>query len=308
MRVIEPQIDCTSAKDFIDALSPLGEYFKDVNLSEYWLFRGQGQDYPLVPSAFRKEKNKLPSLTKRDIQQYKERRLAERDILARFFEIADRRGLMLPDDSQQLRDELEILKSRRGNHFIGEMVGWQPDERLLSLAALAQHYGIPTRLLDWSRQPLVAAFFAADCALRQKDDLDPASPMVVWAFYFPDFGKHDEVERQNDPVRIVTAPSTTNPNLKAQQGVFTLLNSFYTNEADGDYLPMDQVLEDIASKPDAETYNPVIYNSRLRKFTLPVSEAKSLLKFLAKLDITHSYIYPGFNNIIKDIEMENSWR
>lgn len=307
MRVIQPQVDCSSAKDFIDALSPLGEYFKDVNLSEYWLFRGQGQDYPLVPSAFRKN-NKLSSLTKRDIQHYKERRLAERDILARFFEIADKRGLMLPDDSQQLRSELEILKSRRGDIFIGENPEWQPDRRVLSLAALAQHYGIPTRLLDWTRQPLVAAFFAAEKAYSNKDKYAPSSLMVVWAFYFPDFGKHDQIEKENDPLQIVTAPSTTNPNLKAQQGVFTLLNSFYTNEAEGDYLPMDQVLEEIASKPEAEEYHQVIYDSKLRKFTLPVSEAELLLKLLAKLDITPSFIYPGFNTIIRDIEMENNWR
>lgn len=307
MQVIQPQVDCLSAKEFIDDLSPLGEYFKDFNLSEYWLFRGQGQDFPLIPSAFRKN-GKLSDLTKRDIQHYKERRLTERDIFARFFEIADKRGLMLPDDSQDLRSQLEILKSRRGDLFIGELKDWQPDEWVLSLAALAQHYGIPTRLLDWTRHPLIAAYFAAENAANPNNKYDPLSRMVVWAFYFPDFGKHDEVEKENDPLQVVTAPTATNPNLKAQQGVFTLLNSHYTNEADGDYLPMDQVLEGIASKDEAEKYHKSIYDSRLRKFTVPVSEADSLLKLLAKLDITASSVYPGFDSIIRDIERENNWR
>lgn len=112
---------------------------------------------------------------------------------------------------------------------------------------------------------------------------------------------------KDDPIRIVTAPSATNPNLKAQQGIFTLLHPFYTGEAEGNYLPMDQVLEEVANGPEAEKYDKLIVSCILRKFTLPVSEATQLLYLLAKLDVTTSSVYPGYHSIIRDIEIENLW-
>jgi hypothetical protein len=309
MGIVQPRVDCSSAREFLDALSPVGAYFRDIKLSETWLFRGQGQDEPLIPSAFRKN-DRLASLMRREIQNYQQRRLAERDALTRFFEIADKRGLILPDDSQQLRSSLETLRGERGEDFVGKLGfdEWQTDTMALSLTALAQHYGVPTRLLDWTRQPFIAAFFAAENASTYIKEYDPSSRLVVWSFFFPALGKHDVLEKEHAPIRIVTAPSATNPNLKAQQGVFTLLNHFYTKEAEEDYLPMEQVLEEIASRPQAEHYHKDIFNSKLRKFTLPITEADLLLYLLAKLDITPSSVYPGYHSIVRDIEMENAWR
>src|SRR4051812_42476456 len=105
IHVIQPQVDCLSAKEFLDALSPLGSYFGKVSFAEPWLFRGQGQDVPLIPSLFRMngKKDKLATLTNRDVNKFEERVRAERDVLIQFFHIADKRGLILPDDSQELR-------------------------------------------------------------------------------------------------------------------------------------------------------------------------------------------------------------
>ena len=80
-----------------------------------------------------------------------------------------------------------------------------------------------------------------------------------------------------------------------------------TKEAEGDYLPMEQVLEQVANKPDAERYYEIIVGCKLQKFTLPVSETLHLLYLLAKLDVTPSAIYPGYHSIVMDIEIQNLW-
>lgn len=81
--IVQPEINCNSAHEFLEALSPLGPYFQDVKPDETWLFRGQGADLPLIPSAFRPE-GTFTKLTRRNIQDYEQRLLAERDMLIDF--------------------------------------------------------------------------------------------------------------------------------------------------------------------------------------------------------------------------------
>ena len=312
--ILLPTIHCASAEEFLEALSPIGPFFLADPPDAPWLFRGQGRDYPLVPSAFRPfifgKGGKLARLSQRTIATYADLLLAERDVLVRFFNLADRRGLVLPDDSQQLRSNLETLLSERGELFAGKgYQDWFAADSALSLTAMAQHYGVPTRLLDWARDVFVAAFFAAEGAVREIATGAKASEkMVVWSFFFPRLGKQDGIGT-TDPVRIVTAPSASNPNLKAQQGVFTKASRYYTNEDTLHYLPLDQMLKELELKYASTNSDAWIQlqDCRLRKFTAPLSEGERLLRLLAKFDVTPSSVYPGYRSILDDMEMMATW-
>src|SRR4051812_14800893 len=148
--IIQPQVNCATAREFIEALSPIGPYFVHSERSDAWLFRGQGNDRPLVPAVFRKdgEGNYLWNKTLqvgRDLTDFRQFLLAERDNVIRFFHIADKRGLVLPDDSQELRTRIDTAMSTRGDELVSAhgLSSWDYTDQavldLASLVALAQH-------------------------------------------------------------------------------------------------------------------------------------------------------------------------
>jgi hypothetical protein len=98
---------------------------------------------------------------------------------------------------------------------------------------------------------------------------------------------------------MVTPPYAGNPNLRAQEGVFTI--------------PAKNILDNPDGAADRYNLSDIIAKSLkpagLIKFTLPASQALRVLKLLAKHNVTAASLFPGYAGVVKAmIEQETTER
>lgn len=261
-----------SAAQFLERLSPLN----DVAWPETsnFIFRGQPDaSFPLEPSAHRVDGvvTAPASFGEIDVTVAQQLRF-EFAVVRQFLEGSDSCGLQVPGDSVVARHVLQSLDT-----YLESPSLWPPTE-LHQILAAAQHHGVPTCLLDWTRRQYVAAYFAASSALHL-----PKEPTHIALWAISTAGHSDW-----QGLRLIQTAGGTSVNLAAQSGLFTL--STLPDSPDELFVPV------------WGKWSPGFASvQEIRKLTLPFSEVKPLLRQLNKLGISAATLFPGYEGVARAV-------
>lgn len=216
--------------------------------------------------------------------------------------LSRRLAAFCPDEDQwRLREERAVRIFRRKAHNYlqdGTIVA-----DTLRCLAMMQHHGAPTRLLDFTKSPFVAAFFALERATQEacvfalntrvlwsatpafdrsltRDLIDPRVPGNFERYFAPNV----------HPILWFGEPAEMDRRLVAQSGLFVVPGR------------LDLTLDEVLSH-----YGPPA--ALLKKIVLPPHLRERAMHALYRMNITYATVFPDLDGLAHSMayELEVMW-
>lgn len=146
----------------------------------------------------------------------------------------------------------------------------------MELLALAQHHGLPTKLIDWSLSPLIALYFAVEKNLSQDAALFVLDTNKAELKWFHDRNYQHQKEDELDS--FIYMPRHVTPRLKSQQGVFTYHKNYQKDQGSLEFIT---------------------------KYIIPGKDVSSIRFQLLCLGITEKVIYSDLDGFCRDLRFSH---
>ena len=149
--------------------------------------------------------------------------------------------------------------------------------------SVAQHKRLPTRMLDWTKNPLVALWFTVFSPANRED------PGIVWAYIYE---AKDAISSTTNLPSILSSPFDIDktylyfpehvfPFIQAQSGVFTI---HHRQIESNEFVPFENT-------KDADLL--------LSKIEIPANSFPTIRYHLFRLGITPSSLFPGIHQKLR---------
>ena len=205
----------------------------------------------------------------------------------------------VPDRSTWRIQEQRAIRifRRKAHNYLSDVRALSDDLRCLGLM---QHHGAPTRMLDFTKSPFVAAFFALERAVSDAAIFAVNTPALWTNRAIPATTPHltrdmiDPRRKGNfekffltdkNPVIWFGEPSEMDQRLIAQAGTFVLPGLLQE--------PLDEILNNYSSDDEL-----------LCKLVLPRSVRDEAMRALYRMNITNASLFPDLEGLARSIALE----
>ncbi len=162
--------------------------------------------------------------------------------------------------------------------------------------SIMQHYGLPTRMLDWSESPLIAAFFATETFAELPD-----SDATIWIFVPDLFNELMGFGRCIYPIDAETTQEMLLPAFKHNHHNPELVDRILACSSIDNNLRMYSQQANFTVHNSLRKLEEICTDDMLYKIIIPNNKKKYFIESLSVFGITESYVYPDLDHISKDL-------